>query len=139
MQLHVTSPYQTTAEKFFGQLKAWQVDEVVDIRLHNTTQLDGFSKFPDIAYFCETICHAGYAHDTDFSPAPEPMKEYVHGEMSWEEFSSDYRRAMEAKHAAKLFLERYGRFASVAVIGAATKQRRSHSEVLAELVEAAQQ
>lgn len=138
MNLHVISPYQTTAEAFFDQLKAWHVDEVVDIRLHNTTQLDGFSKYPDIAYFCKQILGAGYAHDTDFSPAPDPMKEYVHGNMTWEQFSSDYRALMEKHHAAQLFLERYGSFANVAVIGAATKQRRSHSEVLAQLVQTAQ-
>ena len=48
MKLNVISAYETSAQDFFEQLEAWHVDMVVDIRLHNTNQLSGFTKLHDI-------------------------------------------------------------------------------------------
>lgn len=138
MKLHTISPYQTTAEAFFTQLAQWHTDMVVDVRLHNTTQLDGFSKAPDIGFFCRRLLNANYAHDTDFSPDADTLGAYLHHKTDWDTFSADFKEQMEERHAIPLFLERYGEYDSVALIGTATKTRRSHVEVLEELITAAQ-
>ena len=39
------------AKEFFELLSKSKVDIVIDIRLNNTSQLAGFSKYPDIEYF----------------------------------------------------------------------------------------
>ena len=44
---------------------------------------------------------------------------------------------MEERNAIPQFIERYGEYDSVALIGTATKKRRSHAEVLHKLVEKA--
>ncbi len=38
------SAYQTTAERFFTTLVDHKVDLLLDVRLHNTNQLCGFTK-----------------------------------------------------------------------------------------------
>lgn len=134
MKLHTISPYQTTAEAFFTQLLEWHTDMVVDVRLHNTTQLDGFSKSPDIDFFCRRLLNANYAHDTDFSPAADTLDQYLHHKIDWDTFSADFKEQMEEHKAVPLFIERYGEYDSVAVIGTTTKTRRSHVEVLEALV-----
>lgn len=49
---------KTTAAKFFDRLKSAGVKKVIDVRLHNTSQLAGFAKADDLAYFLREICGA---------------------------------------------------------------------------------
>lgn len=135
MKLNVISAYETSAQDFFEQLEAWHVDMVVDIRLHNTNQLSGFTKLHDIEYFTHRILNANYAHDVEFSPAATTLAKYLDHQMTWEEYSVEYAKEMKERSAVADFIERYGEYDSVALIGTATKKRRSHAEVLCELVE----
>lgn len=40
-----------TAEEFFSKLKEEKITRVIDIRLHNSSQLAGFAKKDDLQYF----------------------------------------------------------------------------------------
>lgn len=135
MKLNVISAYETSAQDFFEQLEAWHVDMVVDIRLHNTNQLSGFTKLHDIEYFTHRILNANYAHDVEFSPAATTLAKYLDHELTWEEYFAEYAQEMKERDAIPQFIERYGEYDSVAIVGTATKRRRSHAEVLHELVE----
>jgi len=42
---------KTSASGFFERIKGAGVKKVVDVRLHNTSQLAGFAKAEDLAYF----------------------------------------------------------------------------------------
>jgi uncharacterized protein (DUF488 family) len=44
---------QTTAEHFFGRLKAAGVKRLLDVRLNNSSQLAGFAKAQDLP-FCRS-------------------------------------------------------------------------------------
>lgn len=134
MKLNVISAYETSARDFFEKLEAWHVDMVVDIRLKNTNQLAGFTKLHDIEYFTHRILNANYAHDVEFSPAADTLDAYLHHDITWEEYAADYEEDMKKRNAIADFVERYGEYESVAIVGTATKHRRSHAEVLARLV-----
>lgn len=135
MKLNVISAYETSVQDFFDKLEAWHVDMVVDIRLKNTNQLAGFTKLHDIEYFTHRILNANYAHDVGFSPAATTLDKYLDHKMTWEEYFAEYKQEMEERNAIADFIERYGEYDSVALIGTATKKRRSHAEVLQKLVE----
>lgn len=139
MQLHTISAYQTSAEDFFDELQSWHVDLVLDIRLHNTTQLDGFTKEKDLAYFVNVIDHATYVHDVEFAPKAQDLYDYLHHKMSWEGYSAAYERDLRERHAVEDFFKKYGSYKSVALVGTATKKRRSHSEILAAIITQAMQ
>ena len=49
-----------TAQVFFESLRKNKVNAILDIRLNNTSQLAGFSKFPDIKYFLKELCSIDY-------------------------------------------------------------------------------
>ncbi len=134
MQIHDISAYETSAESFFQKLAGWNVDLVLDIRLHNTSQLSGFTKNNDLAYFVKTILHADYVHDTLFSPEAEVLSPYLAGKLPWEEFAADYRATMAERDALSHFLSLYGEYESIALVGTATHKRRSHAEVLREMI-----
>jgi len=51
---------QTSAERSFRLLTGAGVRRVLDVRLHNRTQLAGFSKGPDLEYFLRVIGDVAY-------------------------------------------------------------------------------
>lgn len=65
-----------SAKKFFGLLKENQIELLLDVRLNNTSQLAGFSKYPDIEFFLNEICQISYISDTHF--APEEWLSLIH-------------------------------------------------------------
>lgn len=65
---------QTTAEGFFERLLNAGVTKVVDVRLHNTSQLAGFAKSEDLAYFLRKIGGIDYVHQPLLAPTDEIMK-----------------------------------------------------------------
>ena len=58
---------KTTAEGFFERLFNAGVKKVVDVRLHNTSQLAGFAKADDLAYFLRRIGGIQYEHQPSLS------------------------------------------------------------------------
>lgn len=139
MQIHTLSAYETTAQSFFSKLADWDVDLVLDVRLKNTNQLAGFTKRDDLAFFVDRIQHADYAHDVLFSPATTVLERYLRGSMDWEDFFANYHKEMVKRDAVAHFFKEYGTYRSVAIVGTATQKRRSHVEILQQMIEDAQE
>jgi len=81
---------KTTAEDFFDRIKAAGVKRVMDVRLHNTSQLAGFAKSDDLAYFLKTICGAGYVHEPLLAPTEEIMTAFKKEKGDWNVFQNDF-------------------------------------------------
>lgn len=139
MQVNTISAYETTAEAFFERLAEWKVDLVLDTRLKNTNQLSGFTKRDDLAFFVDRLAHARYVHDKLFAPAPTMLERYLHGNIGWEAYAEAYREDMREREAVPRFFQSYGEFGSVALVGTATRARRSHVEVLKSMLDAYQE
>ena len=75
-----------TAEQFFGELKQRQVDQLIDVRLNNVSQLAGFAKKKDLEYFLRVICGAEYRHEPLLAPTAEMLKDYRSKKTSWTEY-----------------------------------------------------
>ena len=112
-----------------------QADLVLDIRLKNESQLCGFTKKGDLAYFVPQICHAVYIHDRFFAPAPELLDRYLQHRIQWEQYAEEYRSAMTARDAALYYRTHYRDYSRVCLIGTGTPKRRSHSEILCRLLQ----
>ncbi|WP_080798087.1 DUF488 family protein, N3 subclade [Arabiibacter massiliensis] len=135
MRIETISAYETSAEGFFDCLEQWKTDLVLDTRLKNTNQLAGFTKRDDLAFFVEKVAHARYAHDKLFAPAPTMLERYLHGNLGWDAYADAYREDLREREAVPQFFDRYGEYASVALVGTATRSRRSHVEVLKQMLE----
>ena len=135
MILHTISPYQTTARDFFSQLLSWEVDLVLDVRLHNTNQLAGFSKREDLEYFVQTITQAQYIYDPTFAPSQSLLSQYLEKKIPWEEFYAEYANELSKQNLVSQFIQTYKGYKNIAIVGTGTKERHSHVTVLAELVE----
>jgi len=89
-----------TAAQFFGALQSADIGLLVDIRLNNTSQLAGFTKRDDLAYFLDRICAMPYRHEPVFAPTPELLAAIRGGELPWDEFAEVFRGVLHERSAA---------------------------------------
>jgi uncharacterized protein (DUF488 family) len=75
-----------SASEFFETLRRAGVKRVVDVRLNNVSQLAGFAKKQDLAYFLDQLGGIGYAHVTVLAPTQEMLDAYRKRGGSWAEY-----------------------------------------------------
>lgn len=81
---------QTTAKGFFDRLLNSGVKKVVDVRLHNTSQLAGFAKAEDLAYFLKKIGNIDYVHQPLLAPTDAMLKSYKKEKGDWATYESKF-------------------------------------------------
>lgn len=67
------------------------------MRLNNVSQLAGFTKSADLAYFLREICGASYEHDVRLAPTPELLDSYRKKQITWEEYTAAFLELMEER------------------------------------------
>ncbi len=70
---------------------------VLDVRLNNISQLAGFSKKDDLAFFLKEIGGIDYLHLPLLAPTQEMLAAYKKGGGSWEEYEQKFLGLMEAR------------------------------------------
>ncbi len=71
------------ASVFFSSLIQAGVKQVIDIRLHNVSQLAGFAKRDDLRYFLKSIGGIEYVHRPDLAPTQELLDAYKKNKSDW--------------------------------------------------------
>jgi len=87
MRLYTIGFTKTTAEAFFTRLKTAGVKRVIDVRLNNVSQLAGFAKRDDLAYFLKAICDCDYVHRPELAPTQEILDDYREKKIDWAEYA----------------------------------------------------
>src|SRR5208282_2476130 len=87
-----------SAEEFFTLLKKAGVKILLDIRLNNISQLAGFTKGKDLAYFVKEILAGQYYHITDLAPTKELLKKY-RTDKDWQSYEKEFRTLLENRNA----------------------------------------
>lgn len=85
-----------SAEEFFTLLKREGINILLDIRLNNVSQLAGFTKGKDLAYFVREILGGKYAHLTDLAPTKELLKKYQN-DGDWPSYEKDFIELLERR------------------------------------------
>jgi len=91
-----------SADDFFGLLKHAGVRRLLDVRLNNSSQLAGFAKRDDLAYFLRELVGADYRHEPLLAPTQEMLDDYKKRRGSW----ADYERRFLALMAERRIEER---------------------------------
>jgi uncharacterized protein (DUF488 family) len=94
MEVYTIGFTKKTAEQFFGLLKKAGIKRLLDVRLKNVSQLAGFAKREDLAFFLREICGADYVHDPSLAPTQEMLDDYKKRKESWEHYESQFRSLM---------------------------------------------
>ena len=98
MKLFTIGFTKTTAKNFFDRLKRSGARNIVDVRLNNRSQLAGFAKRDDLAFFAETICGMGYQHMPDLAPTKDILDAYRKHKGSWGEYEIKFLDLMAKRH-----------------------------------------
>ena len=97
-----------TAQIFFELLKKNKVDVIIDIRLNNTSQLAGFSKYPDIKYLLKELCKIDYISDVKFAPTQQILKDYKAKKISWDQYVIQFSELMQSRKIKEHIEKEYG-------------------------------
>ncbi|MBY0229737.1 MAG: DUF488 domain-containing protein [Gemmataceae bacterium] len=85
------------AERFFTLLGEAGVERVLDVRLNNVSQLAGFAKKDDLAYFLRAIGPIGYAHLPDLAPTQDILDAYKKEKGDWALYEQRFLDLMRAR------------------------------------------
>jgi uncharacterized protein (DUF488 family) len=88
---------KTSAEAFFGRLLRSGVQTVLDVRLHNTSQLSGFAKADDLAYFLRTVAGIEYSHQPLLAPTDDMLKAYKKDKGDWAAYERQFIALMSSR------------------------------------------
>ncbi len=98
-QVHVTTIgfTKSNAEHFFERLLTAGVKKLIDVRLHNTSQLAGFAKADDLAYFLKKIGGIEYVHQPILAPTDSILKAYKKEKGDWDDYEGGFLRLLEER------------------------------------------
>jgi uncharacterized protein YeaO (DUF488 family) len=67
------------------------------------SQLAGFSKRDDLAYFLKQICHAEYKHEPLLAPTQPMLDNYKKAKGRWETYEDEFLALMAEREIEKKF------------------------------------
>lgn len=90
-----------SARQFFTLLQNAKVRRLVDVRLNNASQLAGFAKKKDLAYFLEKICGIDYIHLSLWAPDRELLDLYKKKKVDFSTYAQTYQALLEKRNMDK--------------------------------------
>jgi hypothetical protein len=126
-----------SAESFFGALREAEVKRVLDVRLHNTSNLAGYGKAAHLPYFLRELCGAEYEHELMLAPTPELFDGLKKSRtLSWEAYERGIRELMASRRIERRLDP--GAFAvRTALLCACGDAERCHRRIVLEHLEVA--
>jgi uncharacterized protein (DUF488 family) len=90
-----------SARRFFDLLRDSGANRIVDVRLNNLSQLAGFAKRDDLAYFLKEICGMDYVHLPALAPTQEMLDEYKKQKGDWRMYEQRFLALMKQRRIEK--------------------------------------
>ena len=97
MKLYTIGFTKKSARAFFGLLQDSGAERLVDVRLNNVSQLAGFAKRDDLAYFSAQLCGMDYRHELQLAPTSSLLDDYKKRRVSWPEYERQYLELISAR------------------------------------------
>jgi uncharacterized protein (DUF488 family) len=94
VEIHTIGFTKKTAAQFFGALRAAGIEQLLDVRLNNVSQLAGFTKRDDLDFFVAEFCHAVYRHEPLLAPTQPLLDSYKKKLGDWSEYEDKFLRLM---------------------------------------------
>ena len=101
IQLFTIGFTNKSAQQFFGLLRDGGVTKIVDTRINNASQLAGFAKGQDLAFFAEAVGGMGYEHNLDFAPTKDMLAQYRDKKITWENYETEYLNLLDRRKVAQ--------------------------------------
>jgi uncharacterized protein (DUF488 family) len=89
-----------SARQFFEFLAGSGARRLLDVRLNNTSQLAGFTKQDDLAYFLERILGMDYHHLPELAPTKAILGAYRE-DGDWARYAAAFNKLLEERRVAE--------------------------------------
>ena len=86
-----------SAQRFFTMLHESGAKRIFDVRLNNVSQLAGFAKKDDLAYFLKELCGMEYIHLPDLAPTQEILDEFKKQKGDWNTYEARFLALMKQR------------------------------------------
>jgi uncharacterized protein (DUF488 family) len=124
---------QTTAESFFRRLTDAGVRRVIDVRLNNTSQLAGFAKAGDLAYFLRALGGLDYVHEPLLAPTPDMLTAFKKMKGDWGAYERKFLDLMERRRIDERLAPDF--FQDGCLLCSEAKPHRCHRRLVAEFLQ----
>lgn len=135
IKLYTIGFTQKTAETFFGLLRENNVDVLVDTRLKPDSQLSGFAKSRDLAYFLKNLIQCDYQHMPLMSPTDELLTRYRDDKM-WSNYETAFNQLLEQRNLIGQLDRQWWRDHSMCLLCSEHQPDHCHRRLVAEYIAA---
>ena len=97
MKLSTIGFTKKSARRFFDLLRQSGTKRIVDVRLNNGSQLAGFAKKDDLAYFLSELCEMEYVHLPALAPTKEMLDDYKKRKGDWKTYEDRFIALMSER------------------------------------------
>ena len=97
MKLSTIGFTKKSARRFFDLLRQSDTKRIVDVRLNNGSQLAGFAKKDDLAYFLSELCEMEYVHLPSLAPTKEMLDDYKKRKGDWKTYEDRFIALMRER------------------------------------------
>jgi uncharacterized protein (DUF488 family) len=97
MKLFTIGFTKKSARRFFELLRSSGARRIVDVRLNNVSQLAGFAKKDDLAYFADAICAMDYVHLPALAPTQDMLDRYKKEGGTWTAYEGQFLDLMKQR------------------------------------------
>ena len=94
MEVYTIGFTKRTAAGFFGALRDAGIKRLIDVRLNNVSQLAGFTKKDDLAFFLKELCGAEYLNEPLLAPTQEILDAYRKSKCKWSDYERSFNELM---------------------------------------------
>jgi len=122
-----------SAREFFEILRRAGVRKVVDIRLNNISQLAGFTKRDDLAYFLKAIYGIGYEHRLELAPTKQILDGYRKKTLTWLEYEVRFNALLAERQVETLVAP--GNLDRACLLCSEAKSDKCHRRLVAEYLQ----
>ncbi|MBK6581938.1 MAG: DUF488 domain-containing protein [Gammaproteobacteria bacterium] len=101
MKIHTIGFTKKNARRFFELLKGSGARRIIDVRLNNVSQLAGFAKKDDLAWFAKEICDMDYVHLPELAPTKTMLDTYKKQRGDWTAYETSFLALMRERQIEK--------------------------------------
>ena len=123
-----------TAADFFNLLESHDVSKVVDVRLYNTSQLLGFSKYPDVEFFLRRVADIEYVHDLYFTPTERILDSYKKKFITWSGYEEAFAALMASREIDDYIRKNYAGADKLCLLCTEQSPTNCHRRLVAERI-----
>lgn len=120
-------------KEFIEILEKNKISKIVDVRLNNTSQLAGFSKFPDFEYLLQRCCNIKYEHVPILAPSNDILKKYKE-DKDWKSYEESFNNLLKSRNLKSIIDKIYNSSENICLLCSEHKADKCHRRLVAEYI-----